>query len=168
MAAHQTLLSLGFSRQEHWSGLPLPSPMQESEKWKWSRSVVSNSSRPMDCSLPGSSIHGIFQARVLEWVATHTWCQFPGDQPWISKAIHHYVGIAVEILMLPRLWLPSIYVLGEQMQEWNNWLRQLVMCKVSLSWCNLWCIAPRSLEHAAFTPPALKFLIVFSICIATI
>ena len=24
---------------------------------------------PMDCSLPGSSIHGIFQARVLEWVA---------------------------------------------------------------------------------------------------
>ena len=27
------------------------------------------SSDPMDCSLPGSSIHGIFQARVLEWVA---------------------------------------------------------------------------------------------------
>ena len=35
--------SLGFSRQEHWSGLPFPSPMHESEKWKWSRSVVSNS-----------------------------------------------------------------------------------------------------------------------------
>ena len=26
-------------------------------------------SDPMDCSLPGPSIHGIFQARVLEWVA---------------------------------------------------------------------------------------------------
>ena len=26
-------------------------------------------SDPMDCSLPGSSIHGIFQARVLEWCA---------------------------------------------------------------------------------------------------
>ena len=38
--------SLGFSRQEHWSGLPFPSPMHESEKWKWSRSVVSDSSRP--------------------------------------------------------------------------------------------------------------------------
>ena len=25
---------------------------------------------PMDCSLPGSSVHGIFQARVLEWVAS--------------------------------------------------------------------------------------------------
>ena len=24
---------------------------------------------PMDCSLPGSSVHGILQARILEWVA---------------------------------------------------------------------------------------------------
>ena len=42
-AAHQAPPSLGFSRQEHWSGLPFPSPMHESEKWNWSRSVVSNS-----------------------------------------------------------------------------------------------------------------------------
>ena len=42
-AAHQAPPSLGFSRQEHWSGLPFPSPMHESEKWKWSRSVASNS-----------------------------------------------------------------------------------------------------------------------------
>ena len=64
MAAHQAPPSLGFSRQEHWSGLPFPSPMHESERWKWSCSVD-----PMDCSLPGCSIHGIFQARVLEWGA---------------------------------------------------------------------------------------------------
>ena len=31
-AAHQAPLSLGFSRQEHWSGLPFPSPMHVSEK----------------------------------------------------------------------------------------------------------------------------------------
>ena len=31
-AAHQAPPSLGFSRQERWSGLPFPSPMQESEK----------------------------------------------------------------------------------------------------------------------------------------
>ena len=43
--------------------------MHEREKWKWSCSVVSDSSDPMDCSLPGSSIHGIFQAKVLEWGA---------------------------------------------------------------------------------------------------
>ena len=31
-AAHQASPSLGFSRQEHWSELPFPSPMHESEK----------------------------------------------------------------------------------------------------------------------------------------
>ena len=55
MAAHQAPLSLGFSRQEHWSGLPFPSPMHENEKWKWSRSVVSDSSRP----------HGLQPTRLL-------------------------------------------------------------------------------------------------------
>ena len=35
--------SLGFSRQEWWSGFPFPSPMHESENRKGSRSVVSNS-----------------------------------------------------------------------------------------------------------------------------
>ena len=44
-AAHQAPPSLGFSRQEHWSGVPFPSPMQESENWKWKHSVVSDSSR---------------------------------------------------------------------------------------------------------------------------
>ena len=34
-------------------------------------------SDPMDCSLPGSSIHGIFQATVLEWGAI----AFSNDQP---------------------------------------------------------------------------------------
>ena len=68
-AAYQASPSLGFSRQEHWSGLPFPSPVHDSEKWKWSRSLVSDSNDPMDCSPPGSSVHGIFQARILEWVA---------------------------------------------------------------------------------------------------
>ena len=67
--ARQAPLSMGFSRQEHWSRLPFPPPTHESETWKWSHSVVSDSCDPMDCSLPGSSIHGIFQARILEWVA---------------------------------------------------------------------------------------------------
>ena len=40
MEAYQVPPSLGFSRQEHWSGLPFPSPMHESEKWKWSCSVI--------------------------------------------------------------------------------------------------------------------------------
>ena len=59
--------SLGFSRQEHWSGLPFPSPMHESESE--ATQSCPTLSDPMDCSLPGSSVHGIFQARVLEWRA---------------------------------------------------------------------------------------------------
>ena len=59
MAAYQAPLSLGFSRQEHWSGVPLPSPVQ-------SCPTLSN---PVDCSPPGSSVHGIFPDRVLEWGA---------------------------------------------------------------------------------------------------
>ena len=35
----------GIPRQEHWSGLPFPSPVHKSEKWKWSRTVMSDSSR---------------------------------------------------------------------------------------------------------------------------
>ena len=45
-ASHKAPPSLGFSRQEHWTGLPFPFPMHESEKWKWSCSVVSDSKRP--------------------------------------------------------------------------------------------------------------------------
>ena len=65
MAAHQAPPYLGFCRQEHWSGLPFPSPMCESEV---TQSCLTHSD-PMDCSPPGSSIHAIFQARVLEWGA---------------------------------------------------------------------------------------------------
>ena len=70
MAAHQAPLSLGFSRQEHWSGLPFPSPMHENEKWKGSRSVVSDPQRPQDYSLPGSSVHGIFYYQHLNNTCT--------------------------------------------------------------------------------------------------
>ena len=82
-----------FSRQEYGGGLPFPSlgdlsnpvtepgspaleadslpsePSGKERKGKWSHSVGPTLCNPMDCSLPGSFILGIFQARVLEWVA---------------------------------------------------------------------------------------------------
>ena len=61
-------VSLGFSRQEHWSGLPFPSPMHESEKRKWSRSVMSDSQRP----------HGLQPTRLL-----HPW-DFPGKSTGVG------------------------------------------------------------------------------------
>ena len=67
-AAHQAPPSLGFSRQEYWNGLPFPSPMHESEKWKWSRSVVSDSLLP----------HGLQPTRLLcPW-------GFPGKNTGVS------------------------------------------------------------------------------------
>ena len=67
-AAHQALPSLGFSRQQHWSGLPFPSPMHESEKWKESRSVMSNSLQP----------HGLQPSRLLR-----PW-DFPGKSTGVG------------------------------------------------------------------------------------
>ena len=54
-------------------------------------------SNPMDCSPPGSSVHGIFQARVLEWVAIafsrwwlqrHKWNHIPQNHAWSGLNIH--------------------------------------------------------------------------------
>ena len=51
--------SMGFSRQEYWSGVPLPSHAQS----------CPNLCDPMDCGTAGSSAQEILQTRILEWVA---------------------------------------------------------------------------------------------------
>ena len=69
MAAHQAPPSLGFSSKNTGVGCHF---LLQCMKVK-SQSEVAQScptpSDPMDCSPPGSSVHGIFQARVLEWGA---------------------------------------------------------------------------------------------------
>ena len=72
MAAQQAPLSPGFSRQDYWSGLPFPSPMHESEKWKWSHSVMFDSSRP----------HGLQPTRLLR-----PW-DFPGKSTGVGCHCH--------------------------------------------------------------------------------
>ena len=59
------------------------------KKRKWSHSVVSDYLRPMDCSLPGSSVHGIFQAVVLEWIAISfsRGSSQPRDQTPVSRIV---------------------------------------------------------------------------------
>ena len=69
MAAHWAPLSLGFSRQEHWSGCHF---LLQWMKVKSESEVVQSCPTPsdsIDCSPPGSSVHGIFQVRVVEWGA---------------------------------------------------------------------------------------------------
>ena len=124
-AAYQFSPSIGFSRQEYCSELPLPSPSEPLGKPKnigiaypfsrgssWLRNwtgvsciaggvfttelpgqleVLVTQSYPtlcdsMDCSLPGFSVHGILQARILEWVVMPSFrvSSRPSDQTWVS------------------------------------------------------------------------------------
>ena len=58
--------------------------------WEWSHSVVSDSCDPMDCSPPGSSVHGIFQARILEWLAISSSRRSSWPRDWTQ--VSHVAG----------------------------------------------------------------------------
>ena len=128
MAAHQAPLSLGFSRQEHWSGLPFPSPMHESEKWKWSRSVMSDSLQPHGLYSPSNSPGqntGVGSCSLLQGIFT-TQGSNPGllHCRWIPYQLSHkgstrileWVSQSVQSLSRVRLFVtpPTIYSL------WNS------------------------------------------------
>ena len=74
MAAHEAPLSLGFSRQEHWSGLSFPSPVPEREKWKWSCSVVSDSWTPWTAAYQAPLSMGFSRQEY--------WSGVPLPSPW--------------------------------------------------------------------------------------
>ena len=81
IVAHQAPLSMGFSRQEYWIGVPFPSPARSS--WPRNRTHISHTASRFFTiwvtaaaaaakSLqvpPGSPVPGTLQARTLEWVA---------------------------------------------------------------------------------------------------
>ena len=130
MAAHQTPPSLGFSRQEHWSGLPFSSPMHESEKWKWSRLVVSNSSRS----------HGLQPTRLLR-----PW-DFPGKStgmgchrllrntlPRAPQIVSCMPGIWFERVWHPKLcssWLPGCFLIHV-----DYWIECQVLWLFKIEYC---------------------------------
>ena len=113
--ACQAPLSVGFPRQEYWSGLPFPTPgdlpnpgikptslrspalasrfFTTSATWEalfcsWVLSCFScvQLCNPMNHGLPGTSVHGILQARILEWVAISFFriSSWPRDQTLVS------------------------------------------------------------------------------------
>ena len=75
----------------------------------------------MDCSPPGSSVHGIFKARILEWIAIpfSTGCSWPRDQAHVShtgrQILYYcatqegpYVCMGTDTFFLPLLYLETI------------------------------------------------------------
>ena len=55
-------------------------------------SVVSDSCNPMDCSLPGSSVHGMLQARILEWVAISFSRGSSQPRDWTCASYSSFIG----------------------------------------------------------------------------
>ena len=144
-AAHQA----PFSMQEHWSGLPFPSPMHESEKWNWSRSVLSDSSRP----------HGLQPTRLLcPWdfpgkstgMACHCllWCWAVGAYlwgvVWDFKAASQYLK---NTFSFP--WILWLSVLTAQLDSARS------LSSVQFSWSvvsdSLW---PHGLQHTRLPCPS--------------
>ena len=64
----------------------------------------------MDCSPPGSTVHGIFHAGILEWVAFSYWSGLPGDLPdpgieltspgWQRESLQHQINCFIENMFL--------------------------------------------------------------------
>ena len=89
-AAYQAPPFMGFSTQEYWSAVPLPSPIQAAAAAAKSLQSRPTLCDPIDGSPPGSPIPGILQARTLEWVAI----SFSNAWEW-----------KVNVKVLSRVWL---------------------------------------------------------------
>ena len=78
-AAHQALLSLGFSRQEYWSGLPFPSPI-------YAR-MLSHFSRVQLCATPWTAAHQ--PPLSMEFSRQEYWSGLPFPSPHINTKDMH-------------------------------------------------------------------------------
>ena len=78
MAAHEAPQSLGFSRQEHWSGLPFPSPMHESEKWRWSCWVLAT---------PWTAAHQVPPSMGLSRQECWSWVPLPSPERAVNTLL---------------------------------------------------------------------------------
>ena len=143
---------MGVSRQEYWSGVPLPSPQIHTTIYKINNKdllyTIGNYSQylvityngqkskkniymkvkvlaahfydtlcqPMDCSLPGSSVQGIFQTRIMEWVAVpfSRVCSQPRDWTQVSCIVGRFFTIwatreAIYIYVYIYNWITLLY-----------------------------------------------------------
>ena len=69
---------------------------------------------PMDCSLPGSSVHGILQARILEWVAISF--ARGSSQPWDQTRVSRIVGRCITVWA--KIEPSRLQSMGSQSRTW--------------------------------------------------
>ena len=111
---------------------------------------------PMDCSLPGSSIHGISQARILEWVAISSSrvCSWLKDKTYLLHLLHWWAD------SLPLCHKDTLTPLGENRKQRDSCFK-----------CSVWVICrtgPRS-DLPCFRPdrhflPHVVFFVNYFIC----
>ena len=85
-------------------------------------------SDPMDCSPPGSSIHGIFQARVLEWGAIKRLINF------FLVAITSKKSFLTDMLKKSLLTSLNIKVMISPLSFCHYWMCPLTICQTTLLW----------------------------------
>ena len=101
--------SLAISMQGQWSGLPFPSRCIKVKSEIEVTQSCPTLHDPMECSLPGSSVHGIFQARVLEWGAI----AFSGQwHTWVSRNRIETYAWGVE-----QVWKREMYLNSEESER---------------------------------------------------
>jgi len=90
-------------------------------------SIMSYSCEPMDCSLPGSSVHGIHQARILEWVPT-AYCRGSSWPLNTNSSTKHTLVFAIlerkpQTLLKILIWiLFSLNLNSKFTHDINDWL----------------------------------------------
>ena len=122
----------------------------EGSKWKSSHWVAQSCPtlcNHMDCSLPGSFIHGIFQARVLGWVAISFSRGSFQSEDWtqVSRiAGRHFTIWAANASQRARLFRElAVLCILLSYWRWYIWWLSLIFCEVRVI---LWS------KHTAFTP----------------
>ena len=135
-----SLLSTGLSRKSLLQHHNLKaSVLQGSGVVKWSCSSCPALCDPMDCSLPSSSIHGIFQAIVLEWVAISfsresSWSR---DRIWVSHIVDRRFTVwatrEVRCCNGPKICsLPNLKNLLKCYVTWQKWMQVADEIKVAV------------------------------------
>ena len=99
----QALCDRAVTRTHHFHQATLPSHTHSGSESEVTQSCPTLCN-PMDCSLPDASVHGIFQARILEWVAISF------SKSWVigGVALRGRLGVTESLSLF---WLP--HVLGE-------------------------------------------------------